>query len=67
MQNLKFETISLIFDPAASHTFFKPSGAIEYRPKTGNLNLEIKQMIWSADMFTIVFPTHENGIEGKMK
>ena len=37
MQSLKFDTISLIFDPAVSHTFFKVSGAKKYRPKTKNL------------------------------
>ena len=67
MQNLIFETISLIFDPVASLTFFKLSGAKEYRLKTRNLNLESKEMIWSADMFTIVFPAQENGIDEKMR
>ena len=59
MQSLKFEMISLIFDPAASHTFFKLSRAIEYWPKTRNFYLEAKQMICSTDMFNIVFPTQE--------
>ena len=35
--------------------------------KNRNANLEAKQMIWSADMFTIVFPAQENGIEEKMR
>ena len=33
-----------------------PATPIEYRPKTRHLNLEAIQMIWNADMFTIVFP-----------
>ena len=68
MQSLKFEMISLIFYPAASYAYFKLSRAIEYRPKTRNLNLEAKQMIWSAvNMFTMVFPVQENSTEEKMR
>ena len=56
MESLTFEMISLILiDPAASHAYFKLCGAIEYTPKNRNLNLEAKQMIWSADKFTIGF------------
>ena len=64
---MKFGANWTILDGAASHAYIKLAGAIEFRQKTRNSNLEAKEMIWSADMFTIVFPAQENGIEEKMR